>query len=148
MSLGSQAKLLRVLQEREIEPLGAERSEYVDVRVIAATNRDLHQALRDGAFRPDLFYRLNVFPIRLPPLRERRGDIPILIGGHTPRALRRVVELGDGWLPFPAPAKMARRIGTAALESEDDLARIPGVTPAVLRRMGPALLAALGAAAA
>jgi transcriptional regulator with GAF, ATPase, and Fis domain len=114
MNLGLQAKLLRVLQEREIEPLGSERTEHVDVRVIAATNRDLRQLVNEGRFQQDLFYRLNVVPIVVPPLRQRVDDIPMLVeyfvNKHAVRNDRAISAVEDGvvsWLQeYPWPGNV------------------------------------------
>jgi DNA-binding NtrC family response regulator len=96
ISLTVQAKLLRVLQDREFEPLGAERTQRVDVRVIAATNRDLRQLVSEGKFLDDLFYRLNVIPIEMPPLRERLEDIPLLVEHFVRRFAERTGKKIDG----------------------------------------------------
>ena len=79
MPMKLQAKVLRVLQESEVRPLGSTQSVKVDVRIVAATHQDLPKLIKEGKFREDLYYRLNVFPIHLPPLRERRQDLPALI---------------------------------------------------------------------
>ncbi|HEX8233979.1 MAG TPA: sigma-54 dependent transcriptional regulator [Caulobacteraceae bacterium] len=93
LPLDMQVKLLRVLQEGEVDAVGAKRSLKIDVRVVSATNRDLAQAVKEGRFREDLYYRLNVFPIEAPSLRERRDDIPTLID-HFIRRFN--VEEGKG----------------------------------------------------
>jgi len=96
VALSVQAKLLRVLQDREFEPLGAERTQRVDLRVIAATNRDLRQLVSEGKFLEDLFYRLNVIPIEMPPLRERPDDIPLLVDHFVRRFAERTGKKIDG----------------------------------------------------
>jgi formate hydrogenlyase transcriptional activator len=104
-----QPKLLRVLQEKEFERLGSTRTQRVDVRVVAATNRDLAQMVEDRLFRSDLYYRLNVFPIVVPPLRERREDIPLLVRYFAQKYARR----------------MDRRIESLPAEEMEALTRYP-----------------------
>lgn len=96
MPLAMQAKLLRVLEQGEVERIGGDKPISVDVRVLVATHRDLEARVRDGAFRQDLFHRIYVFPLRLPPLRERREDIPSLIQHFAAQ-----VALQNAWKPMP-----------------------------------------------
>jgi len=99
MSLTTQVKLLRVLQEREFEPLGSTKTIQVDIRLITATNKDLEEEVKTGRFREDLFYRLNVVPIYLPPLRKRKDDIPLL-ADHFFRIYREKTKSSvKGFLP-------------------------------------------------
>jgi formate hydrogenlyase transcriptional activator len=104
-----QPKLLRVLQEGEFERLGSSRTVRVDVRVVAATNRDLRQMVAEGTFRADLYYRLNVFPVRLPPLRERAEDIPLLVSYFTQKHARRMNKRIE-----TVPAAVMERLTTHA----------------------------------
>ena len=104
--LSLQPKLLRVLQEHEFERLGSTRTMRVNVRVIAATNKGLNRLVENGQFRADLFYRLNVFPIELPPLRQRREDIPPLVSHFVEKAAERIRRPA----PDIPPAAMAAMI--------------------------------------
>jgi DNA-binding NtrC family response regulator len=108
MDLRLQAKLLRVLQEGVVEPLGSNRSLAVDVRIVSSTNRDLERAMADGTFREDLYYRLDVIRIEMPPLRERREDIPALASAMLESFGR---ELGKGALRLGEAAAAALQRG-------------------------------------
>ena len=99
LSLEAQAKLLRVLQEKEFERVGGTRTLRSDARLIAATNRDLHARVSGGEFRSDLFYRLNVFPLVVPPLRERRPDIPALVARFLEKSSRKLGKAFEGVSP-------------------------------------------------
>jgi DNA-binding NtrC family response regulator len=139
-----QAKLLRVLQEREFEPLGSERTQKVDVRVIAATNRDLRQMVADGRFQEDLYYRLNVIPIHIPPLRERREDIPVLIehfiAKHSQRAGKRIEGVEPGVIEALQSADWPGNVRELenTLERAVVLSQSPVIGPDVVRMIGVA----------
>jgi DNA-binding NtrC family response regulator len=99
LALPVQAKLLRVIQEREFEPVGSERTHTVDVRIIAATNRDLRAMVAEARFQEDLYYRLNVIPVELPPLRNRREDVPLLVEHFLRKHAQRTGRRIDGIEP-------------------------------------------------
>ena len=109
MPVAIQAKILRVLQERTFEPVGGTQTIETDVRIIAATHRDLLQAVGEGAFREDLYYRLNVFPIELPALRERREDIPLIASYFLSQFVKDMGKRITGFSPKAQAAMMAYR---------------------------------------
>ncbi|HXL45021.1 MAG TPA: sigma 54-interacting transcriptional regulator [Candidatus Binatia bacterium] len=133
LPLDTQVKLLRVLQEGEFEPVGASTPSRADVRVIAATNRDLEDAVRSGRFRADLFYRLNVFPIHTPPLRERVEEIPQLVAFFVGRFAPRFGKTAD----HVSPETMDRLVGYAWPGNVRELQNV--VERAVILAMGPTL---------
>ncbi|MFN6059911.1 MAG: sigma-54 interaction domain-containing protein [Burkholderiales bacterium] len=162
MSLDMQVKLLRVLQERLIDPVGATRQVPIDVRVIAATHRDLEAEIQAGRFREDLYYRLNVLPVVTPPLRERKEDIPELLRfyashyklGHT-QAVRFSTDFLQALVDYPWPVNVLElcnlidRFSTLYAGQELDLRAIPAnllpkalvpIQAELLERSGPATL--------
>jgi DNA-binding NtrC family response regulator len=141
-----QSKLLRVLQEREFEPLGSERSYKVDVRVIAATNRDIRSMVTNGQFQEDLYYRLNVIPIHIPPLRERREDIPLLVDHFIHKHAQRAGKRIDGMEPGVLEALQAADWPGNVRELENTVERAVVLSPG--SRIGPDVIRLLGVASA
>jgi DNA-binding NtrC family response regulator len=135
ISLPIQAKLLRVLQEREFTPVGGTKAKKVDIRLIAATNKDLEKMIKEGSFREDLYYRLNIVPIYLPPLKERQEDIPLLsvhflkkyteemgkmIKGFTPEAMEKLIKY-----PWPGNVReLENVIERTVVMIEDEMVRV------------------------
>jgi transcriptional regulator with GAF, ATPase, and Fis domain len=145
MSPALQSKLLRVLQEREFEPLGSERSQKVDVRVIAATNRDLRQMVTDGRFQEDLYYRLNVIPIHIPPLRERQEDIPVLVEHFVKKHAQRAGKHIEGIEPGVLEALQSADWPGNVRELENTVERAVVLSPKPV--IGPDVVRVLGVSA-
>lgn len=153
--LTAQAKLLRVLQEREFEPLGSERTVKVDVRVIAATNRDLPKLTSEGRFLEDLYYRLNVIPIPVPPLRDRREDIPMLaehfLQSHALRAGKQMEGIATAALamlvdaPWPGNVReLENAVERAVVLSRHKTLQVEDIVVAAPERKGSDRLPSLG----
>lgn len=148
----AQVKLLRVLQEKTFERMGGNQTIHVDIRVLAATNRNLARLIREGRFRDDLFYRLNVVPIQMPPLRDRKVDIPLLVE-HFTRLLQpndprkrfspQAVQLLLEW-PFPGNVRELKNIIESAIVLSDAQVILPEniVFPEISRSASPRLEAA------
>ena len=149
MPLSMQVKLLRAVQEREVREVGSELSTKIDVRIIAATNKDLGEAVKNGSFRTDLYYRINVVPLFIPPLRDRRDDIPLLaqhfltasakrankdLRGFTPAALNRLLTH-----PWPGNVRELENV----IEKASVMTRQDMITPDLLPSMGTSLDAPL-----
>ena len=144
LPLSVQAKLLRAIQEGEVQRIGSNTTRQVDVRIVAATNRNLENEVRAGRFREDLFYRLAVVPIHLPPLRERREDIPLLVehitkvqGQKLGRIIREVsaeaLRQLQAW-DWPGNIRELRNVIERALVlSEGEILHLPGPLPQTLR---------------
>ncbi len=124
MALALQAKLLRVLQEGEVRPVGSTAVRHVDVRIVAATNRDLAAEVQRGTFREDLFYRLRVFPLRVPALRERREDIPLLAGAFLQKYSRELGKATDGFAQQTMEALVAYDWPGNVRELENEVQRL------------------------
>ncbi len=147
LSLGIQAKLLRVIQQREIKPVGGETVKQVDARIIAATNADLGEAIRAGRFREDLYYRLSVLPLHLPPLRERPEDIPDLarmfVQKHSSKTRKVFKEITPAFLAvlsgydFPGNIRELDNIIQRAVVIEDSPSLTPSSLPAYLLKNKP-----------
>ncbi len=145
MSLGMQTKLLRVLQNGEVHPLGAESPRFVDVRVIGATHRDLEALVAAGKFREDLYYRLNVVSLRVPPLRERQGDVPLLVRHFMARyAQKRKVTISKAALDalavyrWPGNIRQLENEVRRALVLADDVITPDVLSPDIARESGSA----------
>jgi two-component system nitrogen regulation response regulator GlnG len=132
MPLELQAKLLRVLQEKEITRTGGSSTLHVDVRIVAATNQDLKELVRQKLFREDLFYRLNVVPLELPPLRERRDDIPALVEHFLTRAQEEYHTQAAGVSPEALQKMKSHKWAGNIRELENSIQRAALLSPNVL----------------